>query len=212
LVSALPGAVVHELLGVALPSEGAEVIVPVVLPATEPMMVTGIAAGRLVDSVLVDPAIADGTIGIAMLPNGLVVAVGFAGTAALVDVTLWTEGESSTTRGEQLTLVPGIVGSVASGGEASVVTGAPGTVAAEKRLENGPGPLRGDETIAPGVVGSAIAVLPIVDTCASQRLLTTNSASVMQRSVRISDLLRPGARRLIMNSPARAAARLSGRR
>jgi len=170
LVSALPGAVVHELPGVVLPSEDAEVIVPVVLPATEPMIVTGIAAGkigdRLVDGVLVDPAMVDGAIGIVMLPNGLVVAVEFAETVVLVVVTLCTEGESSTTRGEQLTLVPGIVGSVASGGEASVVTGAPGTVAAEKRLENGPGPFRGDETIAPGVVGSAIAVLPIVDTCA----------------------------------------------
>ena len=189
LVSALPGAAVHEPLGVALPSGGAGGMVPVVLPATDPMIVTGIAAGRvgarLVDGVLVNPAIEDGAIGIVMLPNGPVVAVGLVGTAVLVDVTLWTEGESSTTRGEQLTLVPGIVGSVASGGEASVVTGAPGTVTAEKRLENGPGPLRGDETIAPGVVGSAIAVLPIVDTCASQRLLTTNSATVMQRSVRI---------------------------
>ena len=170
MVSALPGAVVHELPGVVLPSEDAEVIVPVVLPATEPMIVTGIAAGkigdRLVDGVLVDPAMVDGAIGIVMLPNGLVVAVEFAETVVLVVVTLCTEGESSTTRGEQLTLVPGIVGSVASGGEASVVTGAPGTVAAEKRLENGPGPFRGDETIVPGVVGSAIAVLPIVDTCA----------------------------------------------
>jgi hypothetical protein len=161
---------VHELPGVEFPSEDADVTVPVALPATEPMIVTGIAAGRvgnrLADSVLVDAAMAAGAIGIMMEPNGPIVAVGLAGTAVLVDVTLCTEGESSTTMGEQLTLVPGIVGFCASGGEASVVAGAPGTVAAEKRLENGPGPVSGDDTIAPGVVGSAIAVVPMVDTCA----------------------------------------------
>jgi hypothetical protein len=99
-----------------------------------------------------------------MAPNGLIVTVGVGETAVLVDVTLITEGESSSSVGEQLTLVPGIVGSCASGGEARVVAGAPGTVAAENRLENGLGPASGDDTIAPGVVGSAMAVLPIVDT------------------------------------------------
>jgi hypothetical protein len=170
LVSALPGAVVHEPLGVGLPSEVADITVPVVLPATEPMIVTGIATGSVgdgpVDGMLIVPAMVAGAIGIVMEPNGLIVAVGLAGTAVLVEVTLCTEGESSTAKGEQLTLVPGIVGSCASGGEASVVAGAPATVAAEKRLENGPGPLSGDDTIAPGVVGSAIAVVPMVDTCA----------------------------------------------
>jgi hypothetical protein len=169
-------------------------MVPVALPATEPMIVTGIAGGRvdkmLVDGVPVIPAMVNGAIGIVLLPKGLVLAVGFAETAVLVDVTLCTEGENSTTRGEQLTLVPGVVGSVASGGEASVVTGAPGMVVAEKRLENGPGPPKGDERIAPGVVGSAIAVLPIVDTCASQRPLINKSAAVTTWSVRISALLR----------------------
>jgi hypothetical protein len=170
LASAFPGAVVHELPGVVLPSGDAEMTVPVVLPVKEFMIVTGIAAGRLgkrlVDGVVTEPAILVSSDGIVMVPMGLIVAVGLAVTAVLGDVTLCTEGENSTTRGEQFTLVPGIVGSVASGGEASVVTGAPGTVAAEKRLENGPGPLNGEETIAPGVVGSDIAVLPIVDICA----------------------------------------------
>src|SRR4051794_35645195 len=51
--------------------------------------------------------------------------------------------------GVQTTTVPGVVGSDASGTGANVVPGAPGTVVAE----NGPGPLRGEITIAPGTVG-----------------------------------------------------------
>ena len=54
LVSVFPGAVVQELPEGELPGEAADVIVPVVLPATEPTIVTGIAGGRLVDG---DPAI-----------------------------------------------------------------------------------------------------------------------------------------------------------
>jgi hypothetical protein len=81
----------------------------------------------------------------------------------VVAVTLITEGERATAVGEQLKLVPGMVGSVAKGGEARVVAGAPGTVDGEKRLTNGPGPLSGDETMAPGVVGIAICVVPNVD-------------------------------------------------
>jgi hypothetical protein len=173
LVSVFPGAVVHELLATGLPSEDVDMIVPIVLPATEPRIVTGAAAGRLgkalvlaaIDAVL-DPCVVVGAIGMVIAPSGLIVAVGLAETVVLVDVALITDGESSTNVGEQLTLVPGIVGSWASGGEAKVVTGAPGTVAAENRLENGLGPASGDDTIAPGVVGSAMAVEPMVDTCA----------------------------------------------
>lgn len=62
--------------------------------------------------------------------------------------------------GAQTTTVPGVVGSRASGTGASVVSGAPCTVAAE----NGPGLLSGDVTIAPGTVGRSIAVLPVVAT------------------------------------------------
>ena len=47
LVRAFPGAVVHELLAVELPSGDAEAIVPVVLPATGPTIATGAAGGRL---------------------------------------------------------------------------------------------------------------------------------------------------------------------
>ena len=60
----------------------------------------------------------------------------------------------------QVTTVPGVVGSEASGTGASVVSAAPVWVVAE----NGLGPLSGDVTIAPGVDGSPMAVLPIVET------------------------------------------------
>lgn len=63
---------------------------------------------------------------------------------------------------EQVTTVPGIVGSEASGTGASVVSRAPGWVVAE----NGLGPLSGDVTIVPGVDGSPMAVVPMVETCA----------------------------------------------
>lgn len=61
---------------------------------------------------------------------------------------------------EQVTTVPGVVGSDANGTGASVVTAVPGWVIAE----NGLGPLSGDDTIAPGVVGRPMAVLPMVET------------------------------------------------
>jgi hypothetical protein len=64
---------------------------------------------------------------------------------------------------EQVTTVPGIVGSEASGTGASVVSGAPGWVVAE----NGLGPLSGEVTIVPGVDESPMAVVPMVETCAS---------------------------------------------
>jgi hypothetical protein len=91
-------------------------------------------------------------------PAGLIDAEG-----TVVAVTLITEGERATAVGEQLKLVPGMVGSVASGGDASVVAGAPATVDGENKLTNGPGPPSGDETMAPGVVGIAICVVPMVD-------------------------------------------------
>ncbi|WP_025036861.1 hypothetical protein [Bradyrhizobium sp. DOA9] len=65
--------------------------------------------------------------------------------------------------GAQTTTVPGVVGSDASGTGASVVSGAPDTVVAEK----GPGLLSGEITIAPGTVGKPIAVVPVVATWAS---------------------------------------------
>jgi hypothetical protein len=64
----------------------------------------------------------------------------------------------------QVTTVPGVVGSDASGTDASVVSGAPGCVV----TENGLGPLSGEDWMAPGVDGRPMAVVPMVETCARQ--------------------------------------------
>jgi hypothetical protein len=74
---------------------------------------------------------------------------------------------------EQVTTVPGIVGSEASGTGANVVSGVPGWVVAE----NGLGPLSGEVTIAPGVDESPMAVVPMVETCARLTLGPNSSTS-----------------------------------
>ncbi len=191
LVSVLPGADVQELPGVELPSALAGATVPVVLPVILPTMVTGMAAGKVGGRVVTVIGVAspDMPVMVPIAPIVLIVpaAVGLAETLLLVAVTLSTDGESSTAVGAQFTLVPGSVGSSANGGEASVVAGAPGMVAAENRLVNGLGPASGDDTIAPGVVGIAMAVVPMVETCARQPLPLSRRTAVAQMSVRIQD-------------------------
>jgi hypothetical protein len=169
LVNALPGAAVHVLPGLAVPSGGGDAIVPVVLPLTPPRISTGIAGGKVSGGLVLEVigeglAVIDVALdpGMAGAPTGLIVTDELA-DGVVAAVTLITEGERATVVGEQFRLVPGIVGSVASGGEASVVAGAPDTVEGENRLTNGPGPPSGDETMAPGVVGIAICVVPMVD-------------------------------------------------
>jgi hypothetical protein len=76
---------------------------------------------------------------------------------------------------EQVTTVPGVAGSEASGSGASVVSGAPGWVVAEKGL----GPLSGEVTIAPGVEGRPMAVVPMVETCARQALAPSSSVAIV---------------------------------
>jgi hypothetical protein len=83
---------------------------------------------------------------------------------------------------EQVTTVPGVVGSEASGTGAKVVSGAPGWVVAE----NGLGPLSGDVTIAPGVDGSPMAVLPMVETCARLALQPASRMAVVSSNRRIA--------------------------
>jgi hypothetical protein len=81
---------------------------------------------------------------------------------------------------EQVTTVPGVVGSEASGTGANVVSTAPGWVAAE----NGLGLLSGEDTIAPGVDGSPMAVVPMVETCArlaSHHASRTNATNIKRR-------------------------------
>jgi hypothetical protein len=75
----------------------------------------------------------------------------------------------------QVTTFPGVVGSEASGTGANVVSGVLGTVAAE----NGLGPLSEDVTIAPGVVGSPMAVVPMVETCAMLTLQPNSRAAAV---------------------------------
>lgn len=76
---------------------------------------------------------------------------------------------------EQVTTVPGSVGSEAGGCGASVVSGAPGWVAAE----NGLGPLSGEVTIVPGVDDSPMAVVPMVETCARQAEAPSSSVAIV---------------------------------
>ena len=83
---------------------------------------------------------------------------------------------------EQVTTVPGVVGSEASGTGANVVTGVPGCVVAE----NGLGPLSGDVTIAPGVDERPMAVLPMVETCAWQAVHPASMVTIVNSKRRIS--------------------------
>jgi hypothetical protein len=82
----------------------------------------------------------------------------------------------------QVTTVPGVVGSEASGTGASVVSGVPGWVVAE----NGLGPLSGDVTIVPGVDESPMAVVPMVETCARPALQPDRRAAAMNSKRRIA--------------------------
>ena len=155
LVNALPGDAVQVLPTLVAPNGAAAAIVPVVLPLTAPRIITGIAGGKLSGGLVGVVDIRFEVIGLELIGITLDVidvtpAGGMAGDptglidelaeGVVVAVTLSTEGERATAVGEQLKLVPGIVGSVANGGEASVVAGAPGIVDGEKRLTNGPGP------------------------------------------------------------------------
>jgi hypothetical protein len=100
------------------------------------------------------------------------------GTAGVPGV-IWLVGV------EQVTTVPGIVGSEASGTGASVVSGAAGWVVAE----NGPGPLSGEVTIVPGVDESPMAVEPMVETCATPAWELNSRAVAMNSKRRICDCL-----------------------
>jgi hypothetical protein len=104
--------------------------------------------------------------------------------AANVDVTCTTglPGVICPDGVAQVTTVPGVEGSVASGSGASVVSGAPGWVSAE----NGLGPLSGEDWIAPGVDGSPMAVVPMVETCARQAWTPDTTATVMNNQRRIA--------------------------
>ena len=82
----------------------------------------------------------------------------------------------------QVTTVPGVVGSEASGTGASVVSGVPGWV----DVENGLGPLSGDVTIVPGVDARPMAVVPMVETCARQAPQPNSRMAVVNSKRRIA--------------------------
>jgi len=82
----------------------------------------------------------------------------------------------------QVTTVPGVVGSEASGTGASVVSGVPGWV----DVENGLGPLSGDVTIVPGVDARPMAVVPMVETCARQAPQPNSRRAVVNSKRRIT--------------------------
>ena len=83
---------------------------------------------------------------------------------------------------EQVTTVPGIVGSEANGTGDSVVSGLPDRVVAE----NGLGPLSGDVTIVPGVDGRPMAVLPMVETWARLAWQPVSRMAVVNNKRRIT--------------------------
>jgi hypothetical protein len=82
---------------------------------------------------------------------------------------------------EQVTTVPGVEGSEASGTGASVVSGTLGWV-----VENGLGPLSGDVTIVPGVDERPMAVLPMVETCARRAWAPDSRATAVNSKRRIA--------------------------
>jgi hypothetical protein len=82
----------------------------------------------------------------------------------------------------QVTTVPGVVGSDASGTGANVVSGTPGWVAAE----NGLGPVSGEDSIVPGVDERPMAVVPMVETCARLALQPSSSTAATNNRRRMA--------------------------
>ena len=117
------------------------------------------SANGAVELAAVDGA-ADGTVGAA--ETGAVVAVVPAMTDVEATNTVGVGGPICPIDVEQVTTVPGVDGSDASGTGANVVSGVPGWVIAE----NGLGPLSGEDSIVPGVDDRPMAVVPMVETCA----------------------------------------------
>jgi hypothetical protein len=148
---------VHAPVGVELPSGVIGAMVPVALPLVDTEVVVGPEINGAVPLVLVTP-------GVPIVPSAAEVDGIIAPLVTDIEVGEADAVVACPDDAEQLTLVPGVVGSSASGIGARVVSGAPGRVAAEKGL----GPVSGDDTIAPGVDGIPMAVVPMVETCARQ--------------------------------------------
>jgi hypothetical protein len=105
------------------------------------------------------------TIDVGRLPSAAVGTIAV-GDIAVAASTAGVPGAICPVGVAQVTTVPGVAGSEASGTGASVVSVAPGWVVAE----NGLGPLSGEVTIVAGVDESPMAVVPMVETCAKPAL------------------------------------------
>jgi hypothetical protein len=173
LVGGPPGTELHTVVE-GLPSTDVGDRVPVVLTTPGVAMVPNGTAGVIaVDDIIVAalPADTDGVVAV-VPPVADIEDTGTAGVAGAI----CPDGV------EQVTTVPGIVGSEASGSGARVVTGTPGWVAAE----NGLGPLSGEDSIVPGVDDRPMAVVPRVETCARLALQPNNRAAVVNSKRRIA--------------------------
>jgi hypothetical protein len=78
LVRPFPGADVHEPLGAKFPGEDAIVIVPVLLPVTEPRIATGIAGGRAMAGIVLELMGEALEPGMRLAPRGFIAVVGLA--------------------------------------------------------------------------------------------------------------------------------------
>ncbi len=121
---------------------------------------------------------ADGTLGIPETADVVAIVPGI----IEVNATVGVAGPICPVGVAQVTTVPGVDGSDASGTGARVVSGAPGWVIAE----NGLAPLSGEDNIVPGVDESPIAVVPIVETCARLALQPSSSAAAVNNRCRIA--------------------------
>jgi hypothetical protein len=138
------------------------------------------SANGAIELPAVDVGAADGTVGAAETDG--VVAVAPAITDVEVTGTVGVGGPICPVGVAQVTTVPGVVGSDASGTGAKVVSGVPGWVIAE----NGLGPLSGEDSIVPGVDDRPMAVVPMVETCARLALQPHRSAAAVNNRCRMA--------------------------
>jgi hypothetical protein len=160
----------------AVPIEDSGATVPIVLaPIGVRTVSDGLAGAIAVDVIIVvnGAVVAADVDGI--VPVALIADMEVTGTAEVQD-TICGMGVA------HVTYVPGVAGLEASGTGASVVSTVPGWVVAE----NGPGPVRGDVTITPGVDGIPMAVVPMVETWARLALQPDSTTAAVNSERRIA--------------------------
>jgi hypothetical protein len=159
--------------------DDAGIVVPGIVDRNEVAGVAESKSGAVVPTVVDVEADTENVVGAAET-NGVVPAVPPV-TDVEVTATVGVPGAICPVGVEQVTTVPGVVGSEASGTGASVVSGAPGWVVAE----NGLGPLSGEVKIVPGVDERPMAVLPMVETCARQAVQPASMVAIVNSKRRI---------------------------